>query len=246
MKDNGINAISFDITAAQLASIVDASVKKLVLKPAVDSNSGRGVLLFTRDNNMFRSSNGDELSGLFLKSYGKDFVLQEALTQHPYLQQFSTTSINTMRIVTYRSVVDDSISIIAACLRIGNNGSFVDNLFSGGCFAPIDIRNGELDNVLYNRFWQTTTKMNGIDFAKKCYILPFWNIVADFATKIAMQVPYARLLAQDILVDVNNSPRLIEFNVDNFDWAMAMACTRTVPFGEKFEEVINYCLQNRY
>ncbi len=246
MTDNGVKAISFDLTAVQLASMVDVSVKKLVLKPSVDSDSGRGVLLFTRDKDVFCSSNGDVLSGPFLKSYGNDFVLQEALNQHPYLQQFSTTSINTMRIMTYRSVVDDSISIIAACLRIGNNGSFVDNLFAGGCFVPIDIRNGKLDNVLYNRFWQTTTMMNGVDFAKNCYILPFWNIAADFASHVAMQVPYARLLAQDILVDANNAPRLIEFNVDNFDWAMAMACTREVPFGEKFDEVISYCLQNKY
>lgn len=243
MNDNGANTISFDITASQFASMVDASVKKLVLKPAVDSDSGRGVLLFTRDNDMFRSSNGDELSGLFLKSYGNDFILQEALIQHPYLQQFSTTSINTMRIMTYRSVVDDSISVIAACLRIGNNGSFVDNLFAGGCFVPIDIRNGKLGNVLYNRFWQTTTVMNGLDFTENCYILPFWKKATDFALHIATQVPYARLLAQDILMDVNNYPRLIEFNVDNFDWSMAMACTREVPFGEKFEEVIKYCLQ---
>ena len=88
--------------------------------------------------------------------------------------------------------------------------------------------------------------MNGLDFAKNGYILPFWNIAANFALSIAMQVPYARLLAQDILVDANNAPRLIEFNVDNFDWAMAMACTREVPFGEKFDEVISYCLQNKY
>lgn len=245
MTDNGVKAISFDLTAVQLASIVDVSVKKLVLKPSVNSNSGRGVLLFTRDNDVFTTSDGGELSGSFLKSYGNDFVLQEALTQHPYLQQFSTTSINTMRIMTYRSVVDDSISVIAACLRVGNNGSFVDNLFAGGCFVPIDIRNGKLDKVLYNRFWQTTTMMNGVDFAASCYMLPFWKIASEFAKCVATQVPYARLLAQDILVDVNNCPRLIEFNVDNFDWAMAMACTRDVPFGEKFDEVIAYCLQHK-
>ena len=245
MDDNGANAISFNLTAAQLASMIDISVKKLVLKPSVDSNSGHGVLLFTRDNDVFRSSNGDELSGLFLKSYGNDFVLQEALTQHPYLQQFSTTSINTMRIMTYRSVVDDSISVIAACLRIGNNGSFVDNLFSGGVFCPINICNGKLDNVLYNRFWQTKSILNGIDFASSDYQLPFWNKTVDFAVSIASQVPYARLLAQDILVDANETPRLIEFNVDNFDWALAMACARDVSFGAKFDEVINYCLQNK-
>ena len=243
MKDDATTLIPFDVTAEQIAVLVDKSVSKLVLKPTTNSDSGRGVMLFVRNGNVFVSQKGDVLSGSFLKNYGLDFVLQEAIEQHSYLRQFSKTSINTMRIMTYRSIVDDSIIIMAACLRIGNNGSFVDNLFAGGCFVPIDVNSGKLDNVLFNRFWQTSTSMNDVDFLKNDFVLPFWSIAVQFAINVAKQVPYARLLAQDVLIDMNEKPILIEFNVDNFDWAMAMACSRDVPFGDRFDEVIECCLK---
>ena len=176
-------------------------------------------------------------------SYGQDFVLQEAIEQHDYLRQFSKTSSNTLRVMTYRSVIDDEVMLMAAALRIGQNGSFVDNLFSGGCFAPIDLQTGKLGNELYDRYWRVQSQMNGIDFANNEFVLPFWNEACEFAKNVARQIPYARLLALDVIVDVFGKPRLIEFNVDDFDWSMAMACTRTVPFGTKFFEVIEYCLR---
>ena len=246
MIDYGKSVIPFDISADELSNMIDAKVQKLVLKPSVDSNSGHGVTLFERNSGIFTSrGGGGVLSGSFLRSYGQNFVLQEAIEQHDYLKQFSTTSINTMRIMTYRSVKDDSVLVFAACLRIGHNGSFVDNLFSGGCFLPIDVKTGLLGKELYNRYWQTTSEMNGVDFANNEFVLPFWDKAKAFATSIALQVPHAHLLAQDIIVDSKGNPRLVEFNVDDFDWSMAMACTHTVPFGDKFYEVIEYCLKHK-
>lgn len=244
-NDNGTTIVPLASGANELAAMIDEKVMRLVLKPTIDSNSGHGVMLFTRDEGRFVTKEGEELSGAFLGRYGSDFVLQEAINQHEYLKLFSTTSINTMRIMTYRSVVDDSVSVFAVCLRIGHNGSFVDNLFSGGCFLPIDVKTGLLGKELYNRYWQTTSEMNGVDFANNEFVLPFWDKAKAFATSIAQQVPHAHLLAQDIIVDSKGNPRLVEFNVDDFDWSMAMACTHTVPFGDKFDEVIEYCLKHK-
>lgn len=238
------DTVPFDISAEQLAVKIDSSVMKLVLKPSIDSNSGRGVMLFERIDETFTSSVG-HLSGKFLCSYGDNWILQEAIDQHEYLKQFSKTSINTMRIMTYRSVIDDSAMVFAACLRIGLNGSFVDNLFAGGCFVPIDLKTGRLGKKLFNRYWQTITEINGIDFLKSDFVLPFWGQAVEFAKSIALQVPHARLIAQDILIDDNGNPRLIEFNVNDFDWALAMTCTKNVPFGDKFEEVIEFCLKHK-
>ncbi len=239
------NKVSFDISAEDLAALIDGRVKRVVLKPTIDSNSGHGVMLFMREGKLFVSKDGDELSGAFLRRYGNDFAVQKVIEQHEYLKQFSETSINTMRIMTYRSVKDDSVMVFAACLRIGHNGSFVDNLFSGGCFLPIDVKTGKLGKELYNRYWQTSTEMNGIDFAHNEFVLPFWDEAKVFATSIAQQVPHARLLAQDIIIDATGNPRLIEFNVDDFDWSMAMASSKSIPFGDKFDEVIDYSLKHK-
>lgn len=244
MIDNGRVSVPFDVSPEEIASMVDRSINKLVLKPSIDSNSGQKVILFNRVGSIFSSQEG-VLSGKYLASFGTDFVLQEAIKQHPFLSQFSNTSTNTMRVMTYRSFLDDRVHIFAAALRIGKNGSFVDNIFAGGCFVPIDLETGKLGKDLYNRYWQKETSINGVNFEESDFILPFWEEVISFTKNIAKQVIHARLIAHDIIVDSNGCPRLIEYNVNDFDWALAMVCSRNVPFGEKFDEVINYCLQNR-
>lgn len=244
MKDNGQEPISFDLLPEEIAAMIDQSVNKLVLKPSIDSNSGQKVVLFNRVGSIFCSSEV-ELSGRYLSTYGSDFVLQEAIEQHPFLGQFSKTSTNTMRVMTYRSLCDDQIHIFAACLRIGKNGSFVDNLFAGGCFVPINIETGKLGKNIYNKYWQKETEINGVNFDKSDFILPFWDEVKIFAEGMAKQVMHARLIAHDIIVDSKGFPRMIEYNVNDFDWALAMVCTCNCPFGDKFDEVIDFCLRQK-
>lgn len=232
------------VAAADLAAKIGESVNEIVLKPTNDSNSGRGVMLFKRDKDIFKSTDGRVLTSEFLQHFGPDFAIQEKINIHPYLRQFSATSTNTIRVMTYRSVVDECVTVFSACLRIGQNGSFVDNLFSGGGFVMINIENGELAQCVYNRYWQAAHEINGINFAKQSFVLPFWTQVADFAKSVAEQIPHARLLAQDITIDDKGKTRLIEFNVDNFDWFMSMT-DGNIPFRDKFDEVINYCLNHK-
>ena len=58
LKDSKHASIPFNITAHDLASYIDSSVDKLVLKPTIDSNSGHGVVLFNRVGETFCSSGG--------------------------------------------------------------------------------------------------------------------------------------------------------------------------------------------
>lgn len=203
--------------------------------------------MFERKEGIF--TNGDkELSGSFLKNFGTDFVVQEVIEQHPYLSQFSSSSCNTMRIMTYRSVVDESVNesvnVFGAVLRIGHEGSVVDNLFAGGGFVVINVETGELGNCVYNQYGQATTSINNADFSKESFQLPFWEQAVDFAKSVARQVPHHRLLAQDIVIDKDGQSRLIEFNVDSFNWGLTMYAGK-IPFGDKFDEVIDYCLKRK-
>lgn len=233
----------FTISSKDLAQIIGQSVNKIILKPSNFSHSGANVMLFKRENGIYKN-NSIELSGPFLQRYGKDFVIQEVIEQHPYLSQFCTTSCNTIRVMTYRSVIDESINVFGAVLRIGHEGSVVDNLFAGGGFVVIDIETGKLGHCVYNQYGQVTRSINNIDFSINDYNLPFWDQVIAFSKRIAEQVPHHRLLAQDIVVDKAGRSRLIEFNVDGFNWGFTMYAGK-IPFGDKFDEVINYCLENK-
>lgn len=231
------------ISAIKFANCLDIN-EKVVLKPSRDSHSGQGVKLLQRKGDVFVDKEGCVIDGNYLYNYGPHFVIQEVIEQHPYLAQFCQTSCNTMRVMTYRSVKDESINIFGAVLRIGHEGSFVDNLFAGGGFATIDVDSGKLGNCIYDEFGCKYDEINGVDFATAQYQLPFWNEVCDFAKSIGQQIPHCRLIAMDITYDINNHPRLIEFNVDGFNWSFAMYAGR-MNFGNKFDEVIEYCLKHK-
>jgi len=236
--------VSFDLTGKEISEIIGRDVKKVVLKPSIDSSGGLGVVLFERIGEVFKNKDNIILSGSYLKKYGLNWVLQETIKPHSYLQQFSRSSVNTMRVMTYRSVVDDSVSVFCAVLRIGHDDSFVDNLTSGGGYVTINVKNGMLGKCIYNKYRQSTNIINNIDFSKRDFVLPFWQDVKVFAKNVAMQVPHVRLLAQDIVIDSENRPRLIEINVNNFSWSLSMS-SGSIPFGDRFDEVINYCLKQK-
>jgi hypothetical protein len=72
---------------------------KLILKPSIGSSSGKGIMLFYRDENGYISADGNiPLNMDFLYSYGDKLIWQEGITQHSYSSQFCPTSVNTLRI----------------------------------------------------------------------------------------------------------------------------------------------------
>lgn len=83
------------------------SIKKerVIVKPSCEQ-SGRGIQIFRRDNNdRYFNKNHELLSIEFLKQHWKDnWLIQECLNQSEELSQFNPSSINTIRIATYRSL----------------------------------------------------------------------------------------------------------------------------------------------
>ena len=238
-----LNAQFAGVTNGDVATILKP-YDKVVLKPSKDSHSGQGVRLLQREGNKLKDKDGRWVDVGYLLSYGDNFVVQEVIQQHPYLEQFCQTSCNTMRVMTYRSVKDESVSIFGAVLRIGHEGSFVDNLFAGGGFATIDVETGKLGKCVYDEFGRKYNDINGIDFSSIQYQIPFWREVCVFAKSIGQRIPHCRLIAMDITYDFQNKPRLIEFNIGSLNWSLVMYAGK-INFGDKFDEVIDYCLKNK-
>ena len=61
-------------------------------------------------------------------------VIEDVLQQHEVLNQLNPSSINTLRVVTILN--ESGPHIVYAHIRIGNSDRPVDNLHSGGMFAP--------------------------------------------------------------------------------------------------------------
>lgn len=217
---------------------------KIVIKPTVDSCSGNSVRLFERKNNIWvEIGSGLTLSLNFLNmNYGDDVIFQECLEQADFMSYYNPTSVNTLRLTLYRSVITDECHVPSAIIRIGKNGSLVDNAHAGGGYVGIKVENGILCNKVLNQYGETTTEFNGIDFSKE-HIIPEWDKVVDFAKFIGRNIPHHRLLALDIMVDNTGKPRLIEFNCDSYSmWLFQF--TSGAALGSYTDEIIQYCKDN--
>lgn len=218
----------------------------VILKPSVGTCSGIGVMRFTRHGDLWSYDKNPDiiLTEKYLLGYGDDFVLQEALTQHPDLAKFNPTSANTLRIAVYRSVVDDAPHVVSAVLRIGKRGEFVDNVHAGGISAGINLETGRIDNFLMDINGNRKTVWNDIDFASTVNFVPSWQQAKALAEDVASRLSHMRLIAFDISIDHTGRPRLIEFNIDGFSfWIFALA--GQLSLGDYTDEIIDYCRRKR-
>ena len=217
----------------------------VVAKVTVDTSSGLGVKLFGKtDGILLDKTNGELLSLEYLnETLGRDYIVQEYLSQSTFMSSFNKTSINTLRILVYRSVNDNKVHVLNTILRIGKDGSLMDNAHQGGAVVGVKP-NGELQNYLVDQFGNHFVIFNGIDFSREQFVIPNWDEIVHFATKIGENIMYHRLLNLDVMIDSNNVPKLIEFNIRSMGiWSYQYAIGSC--FGEFTDEIIEYCAANK-
>ena len=225
-------------------TIIQSDCGKLILKPAIGSASGRGVMLFIRKGDRYVSVKENiVLDKVFLSSYGDDFILQEAVEQHPYMAQFCLSSVNTLRLSVYRSIKDDDVHVIGSIMRIGKSGEFIDNAHSGGRFIGIDLATGKCGKYVCDQYGNMADNWNGINFKDANFVIPFWKEVIGFAKYVGKCNHHMRLLALDIALDKNGKPCLIEYNCEGFSYWLFMFTGKT-PFGKYTDEIIDYCVKH--
>lgn len=228
-----------EIISSPLRFLHNRGVAKFILKPTVDSCSGEGVMMFNKKNEQYFSTKGILFSDEFLNEYGDDFVLQEVIEQHPDLAKFNPSSVNTLRICTYRSVNDESVKVTGALIRIGKSGEVVDNAHAGGCFVGINLESGNLLHYACDQYGTKYETWNGISFSEN-HVIPHWSKVKEFAAKIASYNRHSRLLALDLTVDKMGVPRVIEINIEGFAYWVFQFCGQDV-FNGEVQSVIDYC-----
>ena len=216
----------------------------LFIKPSRDSSSGHGVLKFSRNKNgiLWCASEYKPFSLEFLSEYGRanpNFIVQSALTQSNYISQFNPSSINTLRVTTYKSVVDNRAHVCSIILRIGKQGSSVDNAHAGGLFVGVGM-DGTIGKYACDQYGNIYDSFNGIDFKKGNYQIPDFQKVIKFAENVGDSILHHRLVAQDICIQANGEPRLVEFNISAFSvWLFQF--TSGSALGKYTDEIIEYC-----
>lgn len=212
---------------------------KVLFKPAME-DSGRGIQLFERKGAGLFNRQGEELTASYLLHIqSDDFQIQECIEQSDFTASFNPTSVNSFRIMTYRSVTDGTIHVPNLFFKIGGKGQVVDNAHGGGVMCGVD-RHGKLMNYTYNYLGDRFDHCFDIDIKNGNFVVPNFEGLISFAKEVAGHVLHHHLLSLDVALDNNNTPVLIEVNSEaNAGWAYQMSTGSL--FGVHTDEVMEYC-----
>jgi len=183
-----------------------ANLADAIIKPAICSSGGRNILRFASSEGVV--STGESVEQL-LSRYGKNFIIQEAVVQHPILSSLNPSSVNTIRIATYRRKED--VALLYAIQKIGGKNAAIDNASLGGAFCKIND-DGQLHKYAYTYrpagvIEKTET---GIKFSD--IIIPSFSSLVEKAKQSHYKVPYARIIGWDFAVNLEGEAVLIELN----------------------------------
>ena len=238
--------MEYQLINKSIVDLIPSDVDSLIIKPSLDSSSGKNIsFLYRNADGFFEDTKTKEaLSTVFLSRYFEcNFVVQKVMTQSVFMRQFCKTSVNTLRMAVYRSVERGHSEVLNTVVRIGKDGFFVDNAHVGGMFIGIDS-NGKFGKYCCNQYGQKETIFNGIDFANNEYVIPNYNEVKQFACRVADSLPHFHLIALDIMLDEDNNPVLIEYNISGFGgWLFQF--TNGSCFGKYTDEIIEYCIKHK-
>jgi glutathione synthase/RimK-type ligase-like ATP-grasp enzyme len=141
-----------------------------------------------------------------------NYLIQERITQHPQMSKLCSTAVNTIRLLTLITPNDEVIAFRAG-LRIGREGSNVDNCAKGGIFVGIDMNTGKLmkrgiikppyGNVVFQH------PDNGTVFDG--FKIPYFKEAVEMAKKLHLNLYRIHSVGWDIAI-TQDGPIFIEGN----------------------------------
>ena len=210
-------------------------IGEVVIKPTVESGSGRGVR-FVRLKNGVDVFEGETLEEV-LRQYGKmDIAIQECVKPAESLKSIYPYAINTFRIMTY--ILDEKIYACPAVLRIGRNGKRLDNAHAGGMFVGVSP-NGQLAECAYTESGEHFTShpdTNAVFADCKIERVP---LLVDACKKMHAITPQLGTISWDVTLNNNNEVELLEINTrGGGSWLPQMANGEPL-FGEDTEKLLS-------
>lgn len=184
------------------------NLNQVIIKPSRLSE-GRGVQLFSAKDGITDLS-GKSVGQLF-KDYKKDFQVQEWVRQHEGMAALNPTSVNTIRILSYRSGME--ILIIYSVVRIGRNGSVVDNQCAGGISTTIS-KEGKLGKEAFGGFSTDHVTATDTGIVLEGYLLPSYDKAIEMVKRLHLKLPFFDIVGWDVAIREDGEPVLIEFNTN--------------------------------
>ena len=194
-------AVSLDDAVLKCSDIGD-----VIIKPTLSSH-GNGVKKLHIVNGVV-DDKGTKLKDLLVK-YGKNYLIQDLVKQHPNMNALNPDSINTIRIVTYRKGME--VYVLYAAIRIGRKGQAIDNESAGGISTKINM-DGTLCKFAYGAPGQDKIELTDSGVKLEGYQVPSFEKAMAVVKEQHLNLPFQDLVGWDICIDEKGDPVMLEWN----------------------------------
>jgi len=192
-----------DLREASADDIVSfASRHDRVMAKVADSLGGDGVQSFSA------ADIRDDVHGFLAdRLQRRQFLLEEFLTQDPVMASLCPTSVNTLRMITFRDGED--VRTLARVLKMGNGGD-VDNFSGGGMYTMLE-EDGEAKHPAFDDAGGifSTHPLTGTSIVG--FRVPQWQAVERLVDSLARTVPEIPYVGWDIAL-TPTGPVVVEGN----------------------------------
>lgn len=177
------------------------------IKP-MEGEGGKGCRIVRKSNLL--QLDADLFENLIIHSY----IHQEVIMQHPSVNEIHSSSVNTLRIDTFKDGLGQ-VHIAGGYMRIGVGSEVVDNVSVGGFFIGVDLNHGTLHTAGQRIMEHGGTELDShpdSGFVFKGFQIPFFDDVVKLLKEAVLFFP-DRYLGWDIAIS-NKGPVIIEVNVN--------------------------------
>ena len=212
-----------------------SNLGKVIIKPSTLAR-GKAVQILNIRNGV-NVENGKSIAILF-DDYKKDFVIEEIVIQHEKMAALNPSSVNTIRILTYRK--DMNVMIIYSVIRIGRKNQTIDNESAGGISTRINP-DGKLAKYAFGAPGEDYVEYTDTGVKLENYKIPNYEDAIALVKQLHLFLPFFNIVGWDIAITPDGSPIMIEFNV-NPDLSQS---ANGPAFGNYTETIIKEAIQNR-
>lgn len=139
-------------------------------------------------------------------------VIEEEAQQHSELSAINANSVNTLRVCTCINERGE-VTVIYMVLRVGRQGSFIDNLSAGGLYTRLSD-DGRITHPCYSakeRYGAVYTHHPDTNLPFVGIQIPMIDEVKELVTRAALKNPGARYVGWDVAI-TPDGPIIIEGN----------------------------------
>lgn len=213
-------------------SMADGSA--LFLKEIAGYKGSGAFAIEKKDGKLFFNGDSLEINEIMDRIPSKQtYIVQEKVVQHSAINQIYPDALNTLRVVSI--VFGEDIVILGSFLRIGANGSVVDNWSHGGLAVGVN-EDGTLMKwgIFKPEYGIKTDRHPNTGLIFEGYRLPYWEEAIDLVKTCHRKFSFIGAIGWDVAF-TERGPIIIEGN-DDFGGTSLQACT-----GGKRKELLKYC-----